>query len=64
MYLWLGYAARARVLAVRDIFHREWNDVCLSLKGAGVWSTVVMTSVLFNLPYGPWEGQSWWGQLC
>eukprot|EP00974_Lingulodinium_polyedra_P040786 3918263-Lingulodinium_polyedra.AAC.1 len=33
---WLLYSVKARVVAVRDIFHREWNDVQLALKSANL----------------------------
>eukprot|EP00974_Lingulodinium_polyedra_P058590 5641606-Lingulodinium_polyedra.AAC.1 len=26
MYHWMAYAGSLRVVGLRDIFHREWND--------------------------------------
>ena len=48
---------------MRDIYHREWNDMCFALKSAQVWWAVILSTVAFNLPYGPWEGSAWFGQL-
>ena len=64
LYCWMQYQARLRVIGVRDIYHREWNDVTLALRQAGLWRYVVLSSILFNLPYGPWNGGAWFGKLC
>eukprot|EP00974_Lingulodinium_polyedra_P024209 2345491-Lingulodinium_polyedra.AAC.1 len=48
---------------MRDIFHREWNDVRLSIKDCNLWHIVILSAVAFNLPYGPWDGSTWFGKL-
>jgi hypothetical protein len=48
-----------RTIFIRDPSHREWNDVKGALKQAGVWNVVLETTFSFNLPYGPWEGASY-----
>ena len=63
MGMWLAYKAKLRVVTMRDIFHREWNDVQLAIKGVGLWYVVLLTSLVFNLVYGPWEGGSWFVKL-
>ena len=63
MYLYMAYALKMRVVAFRDIFHREWNDVRLALQSAGVWWAVLLSTLIFNFPHGPWEGSAWFGQL-
>ena len=63
MYLWLAYHKKLRVVGIRDIFHRQWNDVMNAIKAAGLWWAVLLTSVAFNLPYGPWQGSAWFGKL-
>ena len=35
----------------------------LALKYAKAWWCVILGMVLHNLPYGPWEGHTWWGQM-
>eukprot|EP00974_Lingulodinium_polyedra_P086450 8376127-Lingulodinium_polyedra.AAC.1 len=57
---WLQYAANVRMTFVRDIFHRQWRDLTLALKHCGMWSTVLLSSVVYNLHQGPWEGGAWW----
>ena len=64
MAQWLVSSLKARVCWLRDPFHREWNDCSLALKAAGLWSNVLVTSLLHNLPYGPWDGSAWFHRLC
>ena len=55
---WLQYRARLRVICLRDPFLREWNDVTNALRAVGLWDTVLLSTVCFNLPHGPWNGQA------
>ena len=61
---YLLYHAKLRMVVFHDIFHREWNDVRGGLKSAGLWWAVLLSTVVLNLNYGPWESQSWWCKLC
>eukprot|EP00974_Lingulodinium_polyedra_P041032 3943298-Lingulodinium_polyedra.AAC.1 len=63
MVQWLTYSAGLRVLGLRDVFHREWNDTKAAVKAGGLWWVVVWTIVVYNLPYGPWDGGSWWQKM-
>lgn len=31
---------------------------------AGLWSTILKSSMLFNLPFGPWGGAKWFRKMC
>ena len=61
---WLLYHHRLRLVFLRDPFHRSWNDVCVALKECRLWSVVLLTSVVYNINYGPWDGSAWWHKLC
>jgi hypothetical protein len=47
----------------RDIFHREWNDVTLALRRCGLYWTILLSTVVYNLCFGPWEGSAWFEKL-
>eukprot|EP00974_Lingulodinium_polyedra_P023188 2238155-Lingulodinium_polyedra.AAC.1 len=51
------------MVALRDPFHREWNDTKLALQRAGCWWAVLLTTVVYNMAYGPWESKSWFHKL-
>ena len=53
------FGLKLRFAFIRDPFHREWNDVRGALSDNGVWWCVLLSSMLFNLPFGSWEGGSW-----
>ena len=63
LFCWMYYHLRLRVIGMRDIFHREGNDVLLALKSSGLWYVILITTVVFNLPCGPWDGAGWWHKL-
>eukprot|EP00974_Lingulodinium_polyedra_P108104 10464124-Lingulodinium_polyedra.AAC.1 len=56
---YLLYASKARILHLKDIYHREWNDVQGAIRASGLWYAILLTSVTFNLCFGPWEGAAW-----
>jgi hypothetical protein len=58
----LIYALSAAAVIVADPSHRVWNDLCLALKGAGLWSYIILMQIPLNLNYGPFDGASWFGQ--
>ena len=63
MIWYLLYALPMRIVPVRDVFHREWNDARLALSGSQLWWVVLITTIVVNLPFGPWEGGTWWERM-
>ena len=63
MCWFLSFHTKTRIVFIRDIFHREWNDVRLALGDSNAWWIVLLTTVVYNLPYGPWDSQAWWGKM-
>ena len=63
LHWYLMYFLKLRMVGLRDVFHREWNDIKLGLQQAGVWWCVLLTSIVYNMAYGPWEGQAWFAKL-
>eukprot|EP00974_Lingulodinium_polyedra_P042297 4059141-Lingulodinium_polyedra.AAC.1 len=59
----MAYHAKVRCLGIHDIFHREWNDCTLALKSCDLWYVILLTSMVMNLPYGPWDGSSWFSKM-
>eukprot|EP00974_Lingulodinium_polyedra_P006089 576266-Lingulodinium_polyedra.AAC.1 len=59
----LLYHLKCRLVPMRDIYHREWNDVKLALKKSDLWYAVLLSTLAFNLPYGPWDGAGWFSKL-
>eukprot|EP00974_Lingulodinium_polyedra_P063698 6149981-Lingulodinium_polyedra.AAC.1 len=35
----------------------------MALKASNLWWAVLLSSIPFNLPFGPWEGTVWFGKL-
>eukprot|EP00974_Lingulodinium_polyedra_P033763 3246390-Lingulodinium_polyedra.AAC.1 len=52
-----------RTLLVKDIFHRQWNDAQMAIRGSGLWWVVLLTTMAYNLCYGPWEGSGWFSKV-
>eukprot|EP00974_Lingulodinium_polyedra_P038571 3696441-Lingulodinium_polyedra.AAC.1 len=62
--LWYAqYFLQARVVLFRDIYHREWNDCTQAIKQSNLWWVILMTSMVANLCYGPWEGGAWFEKV-
>ena len=61
--IWYLLDLPMRIVPIRDPFHREWNDCRLALSRSELWWVVLITSVVVNLPFGPWDGSSWWGRM-
>ena len=56
---WLTFKARLRLVFTFDPFHREHNDILNAIKQAKCWSAVLLTGMVHNLVYGPWDGSKW-----
>ena len=63
MTWYLMYHEDMRMIAQRDIFHRQWNDVKGATSGSDLWYVVLLMTVVFNLPFGPWEGGTWFSKV-
>eukprot|EP00974_Lingulodinium_polyedra_P053391 5129326-Lingulodinium_polyedra.AAC.1 len=61
--MFMQYHVKLRMIGIMDIFHREWNDVSLALQRAGCWSAVLLSTLAFNVPFGPWDGSAWWEKM-
>ena len=62
--LWfLCFVTRLRFFGVRDPSHREWNDTRNTLGDQNLWWVVLITTMAFNLPHGPWESSKFWNVI-
>ena len=52
-----------RIISTRDIYHREWNDIKLALSKANLWHVVIMMTVVYNMPHGPWDSGAWFNKI-
>ena len=60
---WLAYHCLLRVAVLHDPFHRCWNDLCGAVKDTGLWWAVQLSTMVYNVMYGPWEGSKWFNVL-
>jgi len=63
MMSFLLYKAQLSIVHINDIYHREWNDVKYALQKTQLWQSVVLTTLAFNLFYGPWETCAWHSKM-
>lgn len=56
----LKRAPKLNIVGIGDFAHRVWNDCEVSLGRAGLWEVVLLSSVLFNINFGPYDGSKWW----
>ena len=63
MNWYLRHSRDLRFIPQRDIYHREWNDVKNGVARAGLWGTVLLTTVCFDLFHGPWESAAWFSKI-
>ncbi len=63
MMYFLLYELRLLMVAFRDPAHRCWNDVGNALKSCNLYSTILTSTLVFNLHYGPWKGAAWFSQI-
>eukprot|EP00971_Amphidinium_carterae_P205685 4081762-Amphidinium_carterae.1 len=52
-----------RAELVFDLPHRTWNSEKNALTAGGAWETVLLTTSLFNVSYGPWLSGGWGSTL-
>lgn len=63
MTWFLVFSCRLRMIPIRDIHHRIWNDIKNSINDAGLWHIILLTTVVFNMPFGPWDGGAWFVKM-
>ena len=63
LMFYLLHKCRLRLVTKFDIYHRESNDIQGAVKAAGQWSVCVLSGMVHNLNYGPWEGSAWFKKL-
>ena len=42
-----------------DPCHGLWADCLNSAKACNMYSTILIAGIVFNLAYGPWNGEAW-----
>ena len=63
MTWFLSFYTHIRFTPMRDMFHREWNDIRLVLGAEKLWRVILLTTMLFNVPLRPWESHSFWFKI-
>lgn len=59
----LQYACGLAIHMYPDFSHGMDNDVCGAAKDVSLWPVILMTTIVMNMPWGPWGGQAFWGKL-
>ena len=59
----LNYHLGMRVIAIYDPYHREWNDTKLAISDENLWWVILMSTVVYNMPHGPWASCSFWSKM-
>jgi len=62
-YFAMAHLFKVKVWPKFDEMHRVHNDIYLGVSLAGLKSTVILCTILFNLSWGPWTNCSWFEQL-
>ena len=57
------YKLKLRAILKFDIYHREHNDVGGAVKASGMWGCCVLSGMVHNVNYGPWEGSAWYQKI-
>ena len=63
MTWYLLFGRDLRMLPQRDPYHREWNDIKNAVGDNDQWHVILLMTVVFNLPFGPWDGAAWFNKL-
>ena len=54
---------KINIVVMRDIYHREWNDCKLAISDSDLWWVVMLSTIVLNLPHGPWDGAAFHQKL-
>ena len=52
-------AAHVGVMVTKDLSHRLWNDVQLSIDEAGLRPLCTVLTIVLNSDHGPWSDARW-----
>ena len=63
LMFYLLYKQKLRFILKFDIYHREHNDVMGAVKASGMWGCCVLSGMVHNVNYGPWEGSAWFQKI-
>lgn len=56
MTFYLVNGKGARILPIWDVFHKRWNMTQNAYKAAGIWMSVKLQSITFEISRGPFKG--------
>ena len=56
---YLCYHKRARMLPVWDVFHKRSNMTMNAYKEVGIWPSLKLQSMTFEINRGPFKGYAW-----
>ena len=48
MVHWLLWQAQVRLVHSGEPLHRQWNEATNAIKRAGLWSTVLLSTIVYN----------------
>ena len=54
---------QCRVIFLRDVYHRCWNDCKLAIQEQGWRWCILQLLLVMNVAFGPWLSESWWVQM-
>ena len=60
---YLKYKMQLNFEAMRDPYHRRWNDMLATIMRSCFFSVYYHTTLIMNNRFGPWENCAWWRQL-
>ena len=58
----LIYHLRLRVSVYPDPFHGPWRELENAISAGGKRHSLLLSSIVHNMDYGPFEGQAFWNQ--
>ncbi len=57
--MYLLNCQKLRIAVMPDCFHRRHNALNVGVCHAGLWYSVVLRTIVFNLSFGPWCNDQW-----
>ena len=59
----MQYQLGLALCVLPDPWHRLWNDIRNACAGSGFWGTILAMVIVFNVSYGPWNGEKWFNVI-